>query len=539
MLNRKQCCNYFDGRPNEWHGFACIPSQNGSDFLSGNVCEPTSYADQHPAHRGTCPDDPPSVPLPDDVIDGSSAAPAAVPAPAKAAQPQNPWIKLEEPRIAVSHGCFTLEQNECCDYFDGRPDEWNGQSCIPSLPSLKFQSGNVCEPSTYADQHPEQSGVCREDSASVPSQDDPKAPAEVQPSGEGVAAAKGGDADDLSEEERDEGIVIDGTIPAKSAPPSTPSPLAADMGESAPMAEVHEAEGEAVVLQPSPVSFARLEGQRHSASRLARLVQAEELCAPERALNFSAALVSHSNLGGAGPDAGEETLVFENIAFAGGAAVDLVVSATSPYAPNDALKNGARGGFGVINLRVNTAADLLFRFVDRHGAAVEMEPFLFTVFDIDQGMSHTSRETVTLSGVSSFEVAEETELAIQTLTDDTFSFTSSLRGGKVDNPVSPMSLSKTQEERSVAATLPKASEFAVSFADVRFAKDQGRNFLFAGTSSMSCRREHGCNEYNCPDGYHLRTMAEFLVCAGRRCEESDRDTCCYAEPVDQALGLLL
>lgn len=249
-------------------------------------------------------------------------------------------------------------------------------------------------------------------------------------------------------------------------------------------------------------------------------------------LNFTTATVSHSNLGGQGPDDGAETLVYESVLVQDGVAVDLIVTASSPYFPNSALKNGIHGGlFGIINVAVNSAVDLTFRFVDRQGAPVTVNPFFFTLYDIDQGMDHASRESVTARGFSEYRVAEETELRIEVLGDDSATFTSSLRGGKVDNPTHPFALTNAEKERTVVLKFPATSEFSLSFSESSYAdEDQGRNLLFSGPSSMVCGREHMCTDYICPDGYHIRTMAEFLVCSGRRCTESDRDTCCYEMP---------
>jgi len=260
-------------------------------------------------------------------------------------------------------------------------------------------------------------------------------------------------------------------------------------------------------------------------------VEAGRLC---RGMNFSTSIVSHSNLGGQGPDDGAETLVYQNIAIQDGIAVDLVVTAATPYEPNSALKNGLHGGlFGIVNQKVNNAVDLNFRFVDRQGIPVAMDPFFFTLYDIDQGMDHSSRESVTVRGFSEYRVAEETELRIEVLGDDSATFTSSLRGGKVDNPIHPMVLTNAEKERTVVLKFPQTSEFSISFSEAAYAdSDQGRNLLFSGPSSMVCGREHMCTDYICPDGYHIRTMAEFLVCTGRRCAESDRDTCCYEIPED-------
>jgi len=251
-----------------------------------------------------------------------------------------------------------------------------------------------------------------------------------------------------------------------------------------------------------------------------------------RGLNFSNSIVSHSNLGGQGPDDGAETLVYQNIGIQSGVAVDLIVTSATPYTPNSALKNGLHGGlFGIINQKVNNAVDLTFRFVDRDGGPVTMDPFFFTFYDVDQGMDHSSREAVTVRGFTEYRVGAETELRIEVLGDDVATFTSSLRGGKVDNPTHPMALTNAEKERTVVFKFPQSSEFAVSFSDSNFADgEQGRNLIFSGPSSMVCGREHMCTDYICPDDYHIRTMAEFLVCTGSRCNESDRDTCCYEIP---------
>jgi len=297
----------------------------------------------------------------------------------------------------------------------------------------------------------------------------------------------------------------------------------------------------AASFQQKQAAFEELESQMESKSRGGNSKYVGEVDAYEagrlcRGMNFSQSVVSHSNLGGQGPDDGAETLVYQNVAIQDGVAVDLVVTAATPYEPNSALKNGLHGGlFGIINQKVNNAVDLNFRFVDRNGSPVTMDPFFFTLYDIDQGMDHASRESVTARGFSEYRVAEETELRIEVLGDDSATFTSSLRGGKVDNPTHPMALTNAEKERTVVLKFPETSEFSLTFSEAAYADaDQGRNLLFSGPSSMVCGREHMCTDYICPDGYHIRTMAEFLVCSGRRCAESDRDTCCYEIPPEAA-----
>jgi len=260
--------------------------------------------------------------------------------------------------------------------------------------------------------------------------------------------------------------------------------------------------------------------------------ETRRLCTPERVLNFTQAVISHSNLGGMGPDDGAETLVYQGLAQKDGESIDLTVTAASPYVPNDALKNGVHSDhFGNLNLKVNNQVNLTFRFTNSLGSPRELDPFFLTFYDIDQGMSHESRESVSVYGFQEFKVSQDTELDIIALGDDAATFQSTLRGGKVDNPKHPRFLTEVEEERTVVLTMGATSEFQVTLTESNYAAvEQGRNFLFSGPSSSVCGREHLCIDFICPAGFHIRTMAEFLVCEGRKCEPKDRDTCCYEIP---------
>jgi len=270
----------------------------------------------------------------------------------------------------------------------------------------------------------------------------------------------------------------------------------------------------------------------HQEHVLMSAAETRRLCLPERVLNLTQAVVTHSNLGGMGPDDGPETIVYQNAGQRDGENLDMIISASSPYIPNDALKNGVHADhFGNVNLKVNNQVNLTFRFTNRDGMPRSMDSFYLTFYDIDQGMSHESRESVSVWGFQNFKVSEDTELDIIALGDDAAIFQSTLRGGKVDNPKHPRFLTEVEEERTVVLTMPATSEFQVTLTESNYAAvEQGRNFLFSGPSSSVCGREHLCIDYICPAGFHIRTMAEFLVCQGRKCEPKDRDTCCYEIP---------
>jgi len=254
-----------------------------------------------------------------------------------------------------------------------------------------------------------------------------------------------------------------------------------------------------------------------------------EVCG-NSAWSLASATVTHSNLGNAGPDQGEPTLVFSNVK----PGVELVVTAQSDYTPNSlnpdggVLNNKVQNGIGSINLATDTSVILNFVFRDSVSLLPVPQPrFVFSVFDTDQGMAHESRESVTISGLSGFRVSADSDLTIYEASGAT-TFQSVLRGGKVDNPISPTALTTLQERRTASALFDAgSSSFTVTFREEHYAVPQGRNFLFAGASGIVCSEDDPCTELHCPDGLALRTDAEFLECASKPCTDADVPTCCY------------
>ena len=273
------------------------------------------------------------------------------------------------------------------------------------------------------------------------------------------------------------------------------------------------------------------------------VVESMQICDQARTLDLANAQVTHSNLGGAGPDSGAENLVYSNV-FPN---TDLVISAQSPYTPNllnangGVLHNGLHGGFGVINMACDGSVDLTFSFLDSSsGQPVTPSPFLFTWFDSDHGMAHESRESVSVSGFSSYHLTDNSALDIsevgEGLSEDALAagtgaatFTSTMRGGKVDNPVGPATLTRLQQDRTVAMLFSGKSSFSVTLAETGYANPQGRNFYFSGSSALVCPEDARCTTYDCPDNYTLRMDAEFRICSGKPCTEIDNDNCCYAD----------
>jgi len=257
--------------------------------------------------------------------------------------------------------------------------------------------------------------------------------------------------------------------------------------------------------------------------------------------------VLHSNLGGAGPDSGSADLIYGNVL----PGTNLVVTATSPYTPNSlnpsggVMRNGARNGFGVINMASGSTVDLTFSLQDAAtGQPKVVEDFLFTIVDGDHGMAHESRETFTVSGFTSYALDRESTLNIENALDDDDSraagngratFVSTLRGSKQDNPESALALTRLQSRRSVTFLFENKSEFTVTAQERNYANPQGRNVFFTGASNLVCAREASCSSYTCPARMRQRQNAEFTVCATRPCTEADLDTCCVEGNVPRVI----
>jgi len=265
-----------------------------------------------------------------------------------------------------------------------------------------------------------------------------------------------------------------------------------------------------------------------------------ELSLCEASLKFDDVL--HSNLGGAGPDTGSADLIFGGVA----PGTNLVITALSPYTPNSLnpaggiLRNGARNGFGVINLASGSSVDLNFQLTDAAtGAAKSMDNFVITFVDGDHGMSHESRESVTVSGFSSYTLDTESTLRVENARDDDASlvagngmatFVSTLRGSKQDNPESALALSRLQSRRSVALMFENKGQFTATASEQDYANPQGRNIFFTGASNLICPREARCSSYGCPDHMRQRQDAEFTVCSAMPCTASDESLCCIEVP---------
>jgi len=211
-------------------------------------------------------------------------------------------------------------------------------------------------------------------------------------------------------------------------------------------------------------------------------------CAPEEvctnAVKMNTLTVTQNNLGGVGPDSGDEEIRYSNAAVINGKAVDLVLTTDGEFKTSKPSKNGNAGAFGVLNVKCGTSMTVTMKAVDSEtGGPVMLDAVALTWYDLDEGKKQKGRATVTTCGSTGAIVSENSELTLAR-EGDCSSATSSVAGTGKDNPKSPHTLDSVQISRAVTLPFKQVSEFSSTLSLAKGFK--GRNFLFAIEPSVAC-----------------------------------------------------
>jgi len=227
-----------------------------------------------------------------------------------------------------------------------------------------------------------------------------------------------------------------------------------------------------------------------------------ELCvASSIKLDFFHSTLTHNNIGGMGPDSGVENMRYSHVGNRTvfnkneeqTKAFDLIVKASSGYKAQKQETNGLSGSYGIVNLAAPSSTDLSFSFEDSEtGEPVTLEAFHFSVFDIDQ--SKKAQEKMQVGGFNSYTVYPHSEVHQEITGDGRTLFKSTAIGHLCDNPKDPLALGEVtckeqtvdQRKRAVTFVYADKQNFDVSLeATCSSGTCSGRNFLFAGSSSLS------------------------------------------------------
>jgi len=208
----------------------------------------------------------------------------------------------------------------------------------------------------------------------------------------------------------------------------------------------------------------------------------DEVC--KQAIKMNTLTVTQNNLGGVGPDDGEEEIRYANAAVVNGQKVDLVLTTDGTFKSSKPAKNGKSGAFGLLNVKCGSSLTVNMKVVDSEtGAPVTLDSVALTWYDLDEGKKQKGRATVTACGSTGSIVSQNTELT-SLREGDCQSFTSSVAGTGKDNPKSPHQLDSVQLSRAVTLPFKGVSEWSSTLSLAKGFK--GRNFMFAIEPTVAC-----------------------------------------------------
>ena len=114
-------------------------------------------------------------------------------------------------------------------------------------------------------------------------------------------------------------------------------------------------------------------------------------------LDFSGATMTHSNLGGVGPDGGEERILYEGVGTTDGISLDLEVrevatAGNADYMAHNSASTMINGHFGQINMKADREATFEFCFLyTDSGQQAVLDDFGYVYHDFDSGTNDNER----------------------------------------------------------------------------------------------------------------------------------------------------
>lgn len=249
-------------------------------------------------------------------------------------------------------------------------------------------------------------------------------------------------------------------------------------------------------------------------------------CAPETDLSLTSANLLVNNLGGHGPDKGEQKLLFANVFPRSDRVVNLEVRNMTPYFPGDAKRNGVRDTFGILSTTDGTSTDFEFRLVDSTGMLISRtDPFLFSVVDVRAAWTSNATTTIGVPEASKHRVTDRSRLA-------KFGnyFVSSVRSGHRGSSAHRLAMSAADQHNSVTMSVAKPIWHLKTKLG---GSGDTQEIKFAGQTNMACPIRAFCSSYTCGRDLVKVAHANETLCKGSVCTKVDEQTCCqYPECAD-------
>lgn len=201
-----------------------------------------------------------------------------------------------------------------------------------------------------------------------------------------------------------------------------------------------------------------------------------------------------SNLGGLGPESevGFPGLVYGNVAKIGKNKdpVTLVWLNVTRYDGFDITKNGMwRDRLPGINIWNGSTTFRGVLLNCRTGKPVKVDTLSLTWMDLDVNDDDTGLQQIISNEHTRYQVADNTSLIIETLTDGSTSFTGSIRRLKHNAPQSPLNMTLEEMAGSVILTWRHVSSFHITLHVTGVSKKDynppGRTFKFASVGEAA------------------------------------------------------
>jgi len=208
---------------------------------------------------------------------------------------------------------------------------------------------------------------------------------------------------------------------------------------------------------------------------------------------------AHSNLGGMGPDKGEEGILYKAVEIneerTGFVNQDIIVkiSALSPYHRKDEPANGLEGSFAYIALDSGDSIDVAITFEDaKTRKDIKLEKKLgLSFYDLDHGAHHKGVEYFVAQDVSDddsvFMTSDSTVLVHDVGGHHRFEATE--YGDGEDNPEDPSDLTADQRDKAVVVVYPPGEQsIKLTLGSIGFGAGV-RYAMFVFESNLLCAEE--------------------------------------------------
>jgi len=213
--------------------------------------------------------------------------------------------------------------------------------------------------------------------------------------------------------------------------------------------------------------------------------------------DLRAATVTQNNLGGWGPDTGEQKIVYKNVGVGGTGgnqfSINMVVTNTSTYTPNAPHRNGKTAGFGYINVKCGSKVNLKFEFINsNNGKLISFDQLYLSFLELDTGNKEQVKEYVEFGpGIEEYYLSPDTQLIQTNFSNGGYKWLATEAGSGNTNPKSPLTLTPVQEAQAVTLRFGNVNPINLLVGTTPRDNGQcqngtGRNLMFGFESTLLC-----------------------------------------------------